>query len=178
MTAYYFTPMTALSCISIINAVFVLKLFYYGRHNHPIPGWMKLVLVKYLAPLVCYQQIAYDDDTEETRPNHSKPITLSQKQQQEDGNVEETQSNNMNKETPEAGDFYMDDDEPKDEATRRSHMATDWQNVALIWDKFMMIVMTMTTCISLTIVFFLYVAEIQRDNRDFEHDDGIAEESK
>ena len=126
--------------------------------------------------MVCYQQIAYEDDTKETKPDHSKPINMQQKQQQQDGNGEVTKT--IEKETPEVGGFYIDDDEPKDEATRKSHRATDWQNVALIWDKFMMIVMTLMTCGSLVFVFFLYVAEVDQSNMDFELNEGAAVESE
>ena len=154
--------MIGLCCISIINAVVVLKLFYYGRFDQPIPNWVKLA-VKYLAPMVCKQQIGYEDDREETKQVNRKP-----NEPPDYGTIEKDEE--ILEARLDANGFYIDDDGPKNEVTRKSRRATDWQNVALIWDKFMMIVMTLTTCTSLTIVIFLYVAEITRDNLDLEPD--------
>ena len=76
------------------------------------------------------------------------------------------------------GGWAVEDTAAKDPAILKSHRATDWQNVALIWDKFMMIIMTLMTGIALAIVFFLYVAEINRNEIDFGgDDDGMAVEA-
>ena len=143
---------------------------------------MKLVLVKCLAPLVFYQQITYDDDTGEDKPG--RKIAQQPKEEDAEGEdesclkVEQNAGRKWAISFSQYGGFYTDDDEEKDYETRKSHRATDWQNVALIWDKFMMIMMGIMTAIALAIVFFLYVAEIRRNDIDFEADDGMEVESE
>ena len=76
------------------------------------------------------------------------------------------------------GSWAVENNETKDPAILKSHRATDWQNVALIWDKFMMIIMTLMTGIALAVVFFLYVVEINRNESRFGKDnDGMAVEA-
>ncbi|XP_033627794.1 neuronal acetylcholine receptor subunit beta-3-like [Asterias rubens] len=51
---YYFTPMIALSCFSIVCTVTVLNL-YYRDNRRPIPRWMKWLVLKVISKLVRYQ---------------------------------------------------------------------------------------------------------------------------
>ncbi|XP_072035419.1 neuronal acetylcholine receptor subunit alpha-9-I-like [Amphiura filiformis] len=133
---YYFTPMIGLACISVVNAVFMLKLFYYGRHNNPVPRWIQVVVLQFLSYAACYTKIAYEDEI--FMGSKSSLIEADIKGKKEDG--EEGEKMEMN-----SGESMNREEKMNLQETEKRHRDIDWQNVALIWDKFVFLMMVIVT---------------------------------
>ncbi len=155
--------MIGLGCVSIMNAVFMLKLFHYGRHNNPVPRWIQIMVLTVLANAICYTKIAYEDEILGSKTSLIDGKS-GKKEAGEDG--EKTGMNDIG--------ASLTLEERRDlQETEKSHRVIDWQNVALIWDKFMFITTIIVTFGGLAIVFFLYVAEVLQNDIDLEEEGGI-----
>ena len=122
--------------------------------------------------MVFYKMIAYEDDLGQTTSGTVESKKTEKQEKEEDGK-KGRKKNAANGHRPSFRYWYGNwlRDEHQDPAILKNHRVTDWQNVALIWDKFMMIMMALMTGTALAIVSFLYVVEVSHN--DVLHNDGL-----